>query len=86
MYFTNPTSTYGQTIAFSQDMVEGTLPPTIRINPTWWDTSNQPVFSATTASQSLANITPAATEIPALTTASDRAHLPLSSLAPLQFV
>ena len=84
--FTNPEVIYGKIVAFSRDMVEGTFPPTITINPTWWYMSSQLVISAATAAQSLANCTPAATEIPALTTANYRAHLPLAVIAPLQFV
>ena len=84
--FTNPAGTDGKIVAFSRDMVEGTLPPTIMIKPTWWYTSRKPFVSSATASQALSNCTPAATNIPAFTAANDRAHLPLAALAPLQFV
>ena len=84
--FTNSSSTDGQTVTFSRDMVEGTLPPTVKINHTWWELTQQPVVSAAMAPQLLSGLSPIATEIPALTTANDRAYLPLASLAPLQFL
>ena len=86
MLFTNSLSTDGQNIAFSQDIVEGILPPTIKINLTWWEINEQPAVSDATAAQVLASLSSTATEIPALTTANDRANLPLASLSPLQFL
>ena len=86
MSFMNPASIYGQNVAFSQDMMEGTFIPTIKINPTGWDTSNQPVVLAATVAHTLANCTPDATETPDLTAVGDRAHLSLTLLAPLQFI
>ena len=34
MLFKNPSITYGQTVTFSSYMIEGTLPPIIKVNPT----------------------------------------------------
>ena len=86
MLFTNSLSTDGQNIAFSQDIVEGTLPPTIKINPTWWEINKQPAVSDTMAAQVISSLSSTATEIPAPTTANYRTNLPLASLAPLQFL
>ena len=49
----NTTSHDGKICTLSQDVVEGTLPPTIKITPTWWELQNCPVVSAATVSQVL---------------------------------
>ena len=49
MLFKNPSITYGQTVTFSSYMIEGTLPPIIKVNPTWWEIGEQLVVYAATA-------------------------------------
>ena len=65
---------------------QGTLPPTIKINPAWWELHERPVVSAVTAEKTLAYLYPVVILIIELTHSNDSKDLPLSSLSPLHFI
>ena len=57
----------GQIVAFSRDVVSGATPPTVTINPNWWDIEDHPDVLPGTAATGVAKLVPTEVSIARLT-------------------
>ena len=76
----------GNIVAFSRDVAEVMLPPTVLVKYTWWDLQEMPIVSTGEVYASLLGLSHTVMSIPMDTAASDQRKLPLAYLSPLNIM
>ena len=67
-------------------MVAGTTPTTFKLDPKWWQLSEQPVVSAVTVATWVSSIYPNEAITPPQLTVYEQADITLTTIAPLEMV
>ena len=85
-YYANKTTIDNHIVAFSRDIVAGDTPPSIAINPNWWDLEDLPIPSPHRAASEVNKLRPDKNSISKAAAVADQYRIPLAYITPIALV